>query len=675
MTSLPRISSIASAAYEASATATYEQFKEQWLLDVMDGSPSAFAKGVRFGEKIIRDWLDISDDDEDLVIIDGSGDGGLDLAYLKRGEDTDEGDTWYIVQSKYGTAFRGYDTIRVDGYRVLDTLTGRNERLSSSSMQVVEKLNLFRRQDRRQTSKSDRLVLVFATEDPIPPAARDALHAVRVEGMNRLVPVSPIEESTHQINQEGKLSFHVEEVSLYDIYEALDMEAQQLTVSMKGNFIPSQDFLLGVVPLTDLFDFLKEYRSKSGNLDRIYDKNVRKYLGLKRRINKGIAETLNTSPEKFGLYNNGITIVASGRSITNDRTLVTLTDPYIVNGCQTTRTVWEVLDGKLNVGGTGSNPDIEDWKSRAARGGVVTKIVHEEADHTDITLYTNSQTAVRQQDFITLKDNFQSWAREMGVSYRIFLEIQRGGKEAHQAYEKQHPEQPKFVAYVNAFDLLKVYGAGWLGKPGTAFGKNAPFLPDGLLYKEMVETDVETDVATPFGVHDLYAAYAIKREADEIGFGRQASQPSRRQSRFLFYFVIIDMLTSVVKSMPDLIGNQPFSRRVVTDSVIRLVNSSTGEGRKLLSSAAVGVIDSYLTSGEASAHNEASFIRDHNGDLNGFLKADNLGTENHSPLLLRLLESSKLAFSMALPGMDKTRREIVAEEIQSTPLPDSYGEE
>lgn len=629
--------------------ATYEQFKEQWLLDIVDGSPSAFEKGMRFGAKIIRDWLDVNPDDPDLIILDGSGDGGIDIAYLERAE-ADEGDTWYIIQSKYGTAFRGRDTIRTEGNKVLDTLVGENDRLSSGSRELRDKIDVFR----ERASGADRLVLVFATEDPIPEADRGALLDIRDSGTMRLI---------------GKFSFLVEEVSLMTVYEMLgDLEVQRLTVPMSGKFILDQDFVLGVVPLTNLFDFLKEYRSKTGNLDQIYDKNVRKYLGLKR-INKGIAETLRNNPGKFGLYNNGITIVASSRSISDDGAVVTLTDPYIVNGCQTTRTVWQVLDGKLNAGGTGNAPDVEAWKEKLARGGVVTKIVHEEADRINITRYTNSQNAVRQQDFITLEDDFQSWARDMEDSYRIFLEIQRGGIDSRKAYEKQHPEQPKFDAYVYAFDLLKVYGAGWLRKPGTAFGKNAPFLPTGALYNEMVAGDG----ASPFNVHDLYAAYAIKREADEVGFGRQASQPSRRQSRFLFYFVIIDMLQDVIKTTPDLIDNQPISRGIVTRSVIRLAAAKTGEGRKLLSMAAVGVIDDYLTQGETSAHKEVSFTRDHNGDLNGFLKAENLGTEQHSPLLLRNLDYSKRAFGYSIPGMDKSWREVVAQEILSTPLP--YDEE
>lgn len=632
------------------ASATYEQFKEQWLLDVVDGSPSAFEKGRRFGDKIVRHWLDVTPDDADLVITDGSGDGGIDIAYLKRA-DADEGDTWYIIQSKYGTAFHGHDTIRAEGTKVLDTLTGFNDRLSSDSRHLREKINVFR----SGASEADRLVLVFATEDPILQADRHALDEIKFFGRDRI----------------GDL-FDVEEVSLRTIYEKLpEMEAQQLAVSMKGKFIPDQDFLLGVVPLTDLFAFLEEYRNKTGNLDQIYDKNVRKYLGLKR-INKGIAATLNDNPEKFGLYNNGITIVASSRSMSDDGAVVTLTDPYIVNGCQTTRTVWQVLDGKLNAGGTGSNPNVEEWKARAARGGVVAKIVHEEADHINITRYTNSQNAVRQQDFITLEDDFQSWAREMEDSYRIFLEIQRGGIDSRKSYQKQHTEAQPFVDYVNAFDLLKVYGAGWLGKPGTAFGKNAPFLPNGALYNDMIATDGKS----PFDVHDLYAAYTIKCEADEVGFGRGVDRPSRRQSRFLFYFVIIDMLKNVIRLTPDLIGNQPISREIVTDSVIRLARAEAGEGRKLLSSAAVGVIDNYLTQGgERSAHNEESFTRDHNSDLNGFLKADNLGTENHSPLLLGLLDSAKFAFGMKSAGTDKTSRETVAEEMLSTPLPYSDGEE
>ena len=114
------------------------------------------------------------------------------------------------------------------------------------------------------------------------------------------------------------------------------------------------------------------------------------------------------------------------------------------------------------------------------RGGVVTKIVRsDEAEITNITRYTNSQNSVREQDFIALNSGFQSWATAMANDYGLFLEIQRGGTAARKAWEKDHPGQPQFTDYVNAFDLIKVFGAGWISEPGLAFGKNAPFLPNG----------------------------------------------------------------------------------------------------------------------------------------------------------------------------------------------------
>ena len=199
-------------------------------------------------------------------------------------------------------------------------------------------------------------------------------------------------------------------------------------------------------------------------------------MGNRRKINKGIATTLRDNPDKFGLYNNGITIVVSGYSkLPADNNVITMHDPYVVNGCQTTRSIWSVLDGKINTGGTGHSDSDNDWHQKAARGGVVTKIVRsDEAEITNITRFTNSQNSVREQDFIALNSGFQSWASEMARDYELFLEIQRGGVESRKAWEKQHPEVGTFNDYVNAFDLIKVYGAGWMSRPGLAFGKNAP---------------------------------------------------------------------------------------------------------------------------------------------------------------------------------------------------------
>ena len=40
-------------------------------------------------------------------------------------------------------------------------------------------------------------------------------------------------------------------------------------------------------------------------------------------------------------------------------------------------------------------------------------------------------------------------------------------------------------------------------------------------------------------------------------------------------------------------------------------------------------------------------MENHNGDLNGFLKAEHLGKENYSPLLVQLLAQHNQAFARA----------------------------
>ena len=92
---------------------TFEEFCAGWLSEFRNADLSPFEKGQRFAIKLVTQWLGVPGDDEDLVLCDGPGDGGIDIAYLHRADIDDgeqesqsiEGDTWYLIQSKYGTAF------------------------------------------------------------------------------------------------------------------------------------------------------------------------------------------------------------------------------------------------------------------------------------------------------------------------------------------------------------------------------------------------------------------------------------------------------------------------------------------------------------------------------------------------------------------------------------------
>ena len=73
---------------------------------------------------------------------------------------------------------------------------------------------------------------------------------------------------------------------------------------------------------------------------RLFARNVRGFLGS-TEINRGMEATLQTEPEYFWYYNNGVTIVCdeATRESSLGRDILRVTNPQVINGQQTTRTL------------------------------------------------------------------------------------------------------------------------------------------------------------------------------------------------------------------------------------------------------------------------------------------------------------------------------------------------
>jgi len=69
----------------------------------------------------------------------------------------------------------------------------------------------------------------------------------------------------------------------------------------------------------------------------LFEDNVRDYQG-DNNINKEISQTIQNEPQKFALLNNGITIVCEKFTPSNRQ--ITLRNPQIVNGCQTSHVIF-----------------------------------------------------------------------------------------------------------------------------------------------------------------------------------------------------------------------------------------------------------------------------------------------------------------------------------------------
>jgi hypothetical protein len=75
--------------------------------------------------------------------------------------------------------------------------------------------------------------------------------------------------------------------------------------------------------------------------ERLFAKNVRGYLGSDGSINKAISDTARNKPDLFWFLNNGITIVANHveKHDSGKRVWIRMTNPQVVNGQQTVRTL------------------------------------------------------------------------------------------------------------------------------------------------------------------------------------------------------------------------------------------------------------------------------------------------------------------------------------------------
>lgn len=205
--------------------------------------------------------------------------------------------------------------------------------------------------------------------------------------------------------------------------------------------------------------------------ERIFQQNVRYSLGVRSKsINRQILETA-TSDERsinFWYFNNGITIICRRINESSSGRVINLDNAQIINGAQTTYALYESYrDGTLK-----DNVEV-----------LIRVIVTDDRDFIEnITLYTNSQNAIRLRDLCS-NDEIQRKIQNILLgSYQYFYERKRGGIDSlyptPQAKRKLLGDYYK-VKVINNENSAQSFLAMYLDKPAQAKSeKGRIFLKD-----------------------------------------------------------------------------------------------------------------------------------------------------------------------------------------------------
>jgi hypothetical protein len=289
---------------------------------------------------------------------------------------------------------------------------------------------------------------------------------------------------------------------------------------------------VALVRLDDYFSFIANER---GNLRRdIFEANVRDYQG-RNEVNKQIKETLNDDHgEDFWWLNNGITIVASKASQSSK--VLSIDDPQIVNGLQTSREIFEHFQSLTE----------EEKSAKTDKRSVLVRVIvpMDESSRDNIIRSTNSQTSIE--------------VASLRSTDKIHRDIEDYFKHHGLFYDRR-----KNFHKNNGADKAKIVPVGMLAQAVTSILLQKPHVararPSSLLKSDEQYTKV-------FGENKPVAMYYICAEVTifvSAQMKRVSGLLSRIERNNLKFFVILDLMMRVSQTsqpgIKDICSIRPYS--------------------------------------------------------------------------------------------------------------------
>ena len=418
----------------------------------------------------------------------------------------------------------------------------------------------------------------------------------------RVVLLTDLESTAAKISidkiQDLSTTIEVWDINKFKEFEESDSEGVPFTVdfnelcnglaALPANFDGADlDSYLCIVPGEVLSKLYKEHGQ------RLLESNVRTFLGTKGKINRGLRNTLLTSPESFFAYNNGLTLTATSikKKKTSEGLMITeLENLQIVNGGQTTSSIYfsPLEKGQLPSGQKFSDIDLSKVFVQAKLTIIGDKNVQEAEDlKSNISKFANTQNAVNSADLVSnhplhmrienLSRSMLMPAGESGISTKWFYERARGAYSttmrgfSSSAVRTWQAEYPKNQVFVKT-DMAK-YENTWRMNPNEV--KKGAQANLALLGKKLVAEFEKNDnkFREPF-YKDLRAKTILFRTTEkEISSSEWYKAEKGLRAETVTYTIAL-LRHLLLKEKEDLNLNRIFQNQKLSDSLISQILNS-----------------------------------------------------------------------------------------------------
>ncbi len=317
--------------------ANFNVWKADWGVGLSESK--AFERYVV--EQILKDF-DLSNDEVESGDLGGGDDGGVDACYLFMNNTLISLETppiipagpivLYIIQAKYEDDFKETTVQKLESFardllsydKPIDDLKYLNSKARDASRNFREKYS------DKVMGNPHTLSIEFhyACKAESYPSDKDKV-SLRAANLTQYVKGVLSSAEAAYIPWNAK--------SLLDV--ARTVPETEVVLPITESFSTSDGCTVCLAKLRDYAE--KVLTNSKGNLQtRFLEPNVRDYNGIWKTVNKQIRATLEeiTSAQEFWWLNNGITILADRCPVNGHR--ITITNPEIVNGLQTSHEIF-----------------------------------------------------------------------------------------------------------------------------------------------------------------------------------------------------------------------------------------------------------------------------------------------------------------------------------------------